>query len=272
LLFLQLKFEKNLMHNYLVDTHCHLDLIEEKGISLNEILKNCQNNNVKILQNICTRFSKFEKILSYTIDNQDIYCSIGLHPCYVSNDEYKTAEQIIALCKIHKKIIGIGETGLDYFHDLSQIDLQKKSFISHIVASSQTKLPTIIHARNADKDMAEILYSEQKNQQFPALLHCFSSSRELCFKALDLGIYISIAGIVTFNNAKDLQEIVKAIPLEYLLLETDSPYLAPTPFRGNTNQPSFTLHVAEFIAKIKNISLEKITEQTTKNFHRLFNI
>ena len=258
------------MYNYIVDTHCHLDLIEEKGIKLEEILHNCQEKNVKILQTICTKISSVEKILKYTASNPNIYASVGLHPCNVSVEEFRTASQILAICEKNPKIIGVGETGLDYYHDLSQIELQKRSFLEHIEASTKSDLPLIIHARNSDNDMMEILKNTQRNQQFPALLHCFSSSPELARCALDLGIYISIAGIVTFKNAEDLQKIVKEIPLEFLLIETDSPYLAPMPHRGKINQPAFTFFVAEFIAKLKNLEVEKVIEQTTKNFHKIF--
>ena len=258
------------MHNYIVDTHCHLDLIEEKDIDIAEALKNCEEKNVKILQTICTKISAIEKILKYTTSNPNIYASVGLHPCNVSVEEFRTASQILEICQKNHKIIGIGETGLDYYHDLSQVELQKKSFLEHIEASTKSDLPLIIHSRNADNDMMEILKNTQKNQQFPALLHCFSSSPELARCALDLGIYISIAGIVTFKNAEELQKIVKEIPLEFLLIETDSHYLAPMPHRGKTNQPAFTFYVAEFIAKLKNLEVENVIEQTTKNFHKIF--
>jgi TatD DNase family protein len=258
------------MYNYIVDTHCHLDLIEEKGIHIEEILKNCEEKNVKILQTICTKISSIEKILKYTNGNQNIYASIGLHPCNVSVEEFRTSAEILAICEKNSKIIGIGETGLDYYHDLSQVELQKKSFLEHIEASTISDLPLIIHSRNADDDMMEILKNTQKNHKFPALLHCFSSSPALARCAVDLGIYISIAGIITFKNAEELQKIVKEIPLEFLLIETDSPYLAPMPHRGKINQPAYTFFVAEFIAKLKNLEVEKVIEQTTKNFHKIF--
>jgi TatD DNase family protein len=258
------------MYNYIVDTHCHLDLIEEKGINIEEILENCEEKNVKILQTICTKISSVEKILKYTENNQNIYSSVGLHPCNVSVEEFRTASEILAICEKNSKIIGIGETGLDYYHDLSQVELQKKSFLEHIEASVKSDLPLIIHSRNADDDMMEILKNTQKNHKFPALLHCFSSSPALARCALDLGIYISIAGIITFKNAEELQKIVKEIPLEFLLIETDSPYLAPMPHRGKINQPAYTFYVAEFIAKLKNLEVEKVIEQTTKNFHKIF--
>jgi len=256
--------------NYIVDSHCHLDLIEEKGIALDEILKNCEEANVRILQNICTKVSKIDQILGYTKNHDFIYASLGNHPCNVGEEPEISAKEIIDICARNEKIIGIGETGLDYFHDTSFIEKQKRSFLEHIKASKENKLPVIIHSRDADKDMMDILETQQKSQEFPALMHCFSSSDKLAKKALDLGIYISISGIVTFKNARQLQKIVKDIPLEYLLVETDSPYLAPTPNRGKINQPAFTSHVVDFIAELKNVSRETIIQKTTENFFRIF--
>ncbi len=256
---------------YIVDTHCHLDLIEEKGIFLDEIVKNCAENNVQILQTICTRITEIDKILSYTKKHDFIYASVGIHPCNVTEQPRVKAGEIVALCKANSKIIGIGETGLDYYHDKSAIPLQKTSFLEHIQASRETNLPLIIHSRDCDLDMIEILKSEQKSQKFPALLHCFSSTEELARAALDLGIYISISGIVTFKNAQALQEIVKFVPLEFLLVETDSPYLAPMPHRGAINQPAFTKFVVEKIAELKGVSAKEVAQVTTENFCRLFN-
>lgn len=258
------------MNNYIVDSHCHLDLIEKQGADISQIIKNSLENNVKILQTICTRITKIDEILTYTKNYDFIYASLGIHPCNVAEEPKISAEEIVKICQTHSKIIGIGETGLDYYHDVSAIPEQKISFLEHIHASQETKLPTIIHSRNADLDMMEILESEQKNMNFPALLHCFSSSKELAKQALDLGIYISVSGIVTFKNAKELQEIVKFLPLEFLLVETDSPYLAPMPYRGQSNQPAFTKNVVEFIAELKGISREEVSDKTTENFFRIF--
>jgi TatD DNase family protein len=256
--------------NYLIDSHCHLDLIEKSGISLTEIIENCQKNNVKILQTICTRPEEIDNLIKYC-DNYDfIYSSFGLHPCNVDKNSTISSSQIIETCQKHVKIIGIGETGLDYFHDLTFVKEQKKSFLEHIFASQKNLLPLIIHSRDADSDMADILTIEQKNLYFPALLHCFSSSKELAKKALDLNIFISISGIITFKNATSLQEIVKYIPLDYLLIETDSPYLAPIPFRGKVNQPTNVKFVADFIAELKNISVEEVYHQTSENFYKIF--
>lgn len=254
----------------IVDSHCHLDLIEKQGLKLDEIIKNSKQNNVRILQTICTKISALDEILHYTKLHDFIYASIGIHPCNVAMEPKITAEEIIKICNSEEKVIGIGETGLDYYHDKSAIDLQKISFLEHIKASQINRLPTIIHSRDADLDMIEILQSEMKNSSFPALLHCFSSSKNLAQKALDLGIFISISGIITFKNALELQEIVKFLPLEFLLVETDSPYLAPIPFRGKINQPAYVKHVVEFIANLKGISSEKVAEQTTNNFFKIF--
>jgi TatD DNase family protein len=258
------------MFNYIVDSHCHLDLVEKQGLNLDEVLKTSDENQVKILQTICTRITEIDKILSYTKLRDSIYASVGIHPCNVDEQPRTNAKEILKICQENPKIIGIGETGLDYFHKDSEISSQKISFVEHIAASQENNLPVIIHSRNADLDMMEILESEQKNKNFPALMHCFSSSKELAKKTLDLGIYISISGIVTFKNALELQEIVKYLPLEFLLVETDSPYLAPTPFRGKTNQPGYTKYVVEFIAELKGLKFEDVMNQTTENFFKIF--
>ncbi len=258
------------MNSYIIDSHCHLDLLEKQGLKLEEIIKNCAQNNVKVLQTICTKITEIESLLNYTKLYDFVYSSVGIHPCNVAQQPKISAEEIIKICQKNSKIIGIGETGLDYYHDKSALDLQKISFIEHIKAAQQNDLPVIIHSRDADLDMMEILENEQKNSTFPALLHCFSSSKELAKKALDLGIYISISGIVTFKNAASLQEIVKYLPLEFLLVETDSPYLAPIPHRGKINQPAFTKHVVDFVAQLKGLTSQEVALQTTANFFQIF--
>jgi len=257
-------------YNYIVDSHCHLDLIEEKGILLDEIILNCQKHNVGILQNICTRITEVDKILSYSKKYDFIYSSVGIHPCYVQNQPIITHQELTRIIDSNDKIIGIGETGLDYFHDLEHKDLQVSSFLEHIKVSQITNLPLIIHSRNADLDMIKILEEQQKIKNFPALLHCFSSSKELAMKAVELGVYISVSGIITFNSAKELRDIIKDIPLELLLVETDSPYLAPSPHRGIVNQPAYTSAVVDSIANLKNVSRDTIISVTTDNFFRIF--
>lgn len=256
--------------NFIVDSHCHLDLIEEKGIKFDEIIDNCQKNNVAILQNISTRLSTIDKILSYTKNNDFIFASAGIHPCYVQEEKEFEIEELQKICN-NPKVIGVGETGLDFYYSKEFKQRQIESFEKHIKVSQQNNLPLIIHNRDSDETMIELLTKHKKIKDFPALLHCFCGSKELALKSLDLGVYISISGIVTFKNATDLQDIVKNIPLEYLLVETDSPYLAPTPYRGKINQPSLITHTVDFIANLKNVSRETIIQQTTNNFFKLFN-
>lgn len=255
---------------YIVDSHCHLDLIEKQGLNIEEVLQNCAKNDVRLLQTICTRISKIDEILKFSNKYENVFASIGNHPCNVVEEPEIKADEIIRIAANNNKIIGIGETGLDYFHQPFDKIKQKQSFLEHIKASQMNDLPVIIHSRDSDLDMMEILESEQKNKNFPALLHCFSSSEDLARKALDLGIYISISGIVTFKNALDLQNIVKFLPLDMLLVETDSPYLAPVPNRGKTNQPAYTRHVVEFIAQLKGLKTEEVANQTSENFFNIF--
>ncbi len=256
----------------IIDSHCHLDLLEKQGFNIDEIVANASANNVKILQTICTRISKIDEILQYVTKYDNVYASIGNHPCNVDEEALISADDIIKIVGQNRKIIGIGETGLDYFHKDSDVANQKKSFLEHIKASQTLQMPLIIHSRDCDKDMIEILQSEQKNKKFPALLHCFSSTRQLAFAALDLDIYISLSGIVTFKNAKNLQEIAKEIPLDKILVETDSPYLAPVPMRGKVNQPAYTMHVVEFLAQLRSLETQEVARQTSENFLRLFRV
>jgi TatD DNase family protein len=257
-------------YNFLVDSHCHLDLLEQKGFNIDEVIKNATQNQVQFLQTISTKISDFDKIYSYTKKYPQVFASIGIHPCNVEEEPKIKAEKIIKICQTHPKIIGIGETGLDYYHQGFVKKNQIESFQEHIKASRIVGKPLIIHTRNADLDMAKILEDEMKIGKFKAVLHCFSSSKELAQKAIELGIYISISGIVTFKNAIDLQNIVKDLPLEFLIIETDSPYLAPAPNRGKINQPAFVKDTAEFLANLKGIPFDKICQITSGNFFRLF--
>jgi TatD DNase family protein len=256
--------------SYLVDTHCHLDLLAEKQLNIVDILQNCKQNKVNILHTICTKISVFEsKILPYT-NNKNIFCSVGIHPCYVQEESEISSQEIISLINKYHKIISIGETGLDYYHSTNFIDLQQKFFIEHIIASQITQLPLIVHSRSADDNTIKILEKYLSIKKFPVVLHCFSGSTQLTNFALQHNIYMSIAGIISFKNAFELQEAVKKIPLDLLLLETDSPYLAPIPYRGKINQPAYVYEVAKFVANIKNISIEHIINATTNNFYKIF--
>lgn len=254
----------------IVDSHCHLDLLEKQGHDIDEIVAAADAAQVKILQTICTRVTEIDKILAYTKRYENVFASLGVHPNNVDEEPKINAAKLLKICAENKKIIGIGETGLDYYYKDVSSENQKHSFIEHIRTSQESGLPLIIHSRDADNDMMEILASEQKNKKFPALLHCFSSSKDLARKALELDVFISISGIVTFKNALDLQNIVKFLPLESLLVETDSPYLAPVPYRGKTNQPAYTRNVAEFVAQLKGLEWQDVAAQTTANFMGLF--
>jgi|DEB0MinimDraft_10_1074344.scaffolds.fasta_scaffold30927_2 TatD DNase family protein len=257
-------------YNFLIDSHCHLDLLEEKGENATALIKAAKEKNVKYIQTICTKITEFNKIYSYAENFDNVFASIGIHPCNVDQQPAIDIEEIIKICQERSKLIGIGETGLDYFHDTSAKNQQIESFLKHIEIARQTGLVLIIHSRNADKDMADILEREMKKQEFKALMHCFSSSEFLAKKSLELNISISISGIVTFKNAIDLQDIVKIIPKDKILVETDAPYLAPTPYRGKINKPEFTYETAKFIANLKNIEEQEFFSQTTDNFCKLF--
>lgn len=235
-----------------------------------DVMENAAQNQVQLMQTICTKISAVDSILKYCADYDHVYGSVGLHPNRVDEEGVPLLDQLLKIIEENPKIIGIGETGLDYYYEQSDRAKQKESFLIHIKAAQKTDLPLIIHSRNADQDMMEILEREQKHQSFPALLHCFTSTRELALKALELKMMISISGIVTFKNATDLQELVKFLPLENLLVETDSPYLAPMPYRGQANQPAYTKQVVEFIAKLKEISADEVAAVTTANFFRIF--
>ncbi len=252
----------------LVDSHCHLNFPELKN-DISGAIKRAENAGVKYMQTICTHLEEYEEVYKIAEENQNVFASCGIHPHEA--DKFQTNAQELIKLSNRPKTIGIGECGLDYYYKNSTPENQKKNFLAHIEASQTRKLPLIIHTRDAEEDTYEILKSELKNAEFPALLHCFTGTADLAKKALDLGFYISISGIVTFKGAKDLQETVKnIIPLERLLVETDSPFLAPVPNRGKSNEPSYTIHTANFIANLKNTSIENIAENTTENFFNLF--
>lgn len=252
----------------IVDSHCHLDMLTEYD-SLDNIIQRARDANVKYLQTICTRLDKFDEILAIAKKYDNVFASLGVHPSEV--EEITKAETLIDLSK-DEKVIGLGETGLDYFYNKEQEHqkMQRESFHQHIIAAQETKLPLIIHTRDAEEDTIKLLSENKKIKDFPGLIHCFTASKEFATKMLDLGMYISISGIVTFKNAENIREALKYIPVDRLLVETDAPYLAPVPKRGKTNEPSYTKYVAEFIAEQKNLSLEKFAEQTTNNFFELF--
>lgn len=253
----------------LVDSHCHLNM-KEFTDNLDQVIKRAREAKVELMQTICTKLEDLPGLLKITEKYDDIYCSVGIHPHDVEEAHEITTENLVKLAKSNPKIIGIGETGLDYYYEHSKRDIQQHAFRCHIQAAQETGKPVIVHSRSADDDTIQILKSERKNKPYKGLIHCFSSTKKLSEEALDMGLYISVAGIITFNNATDLRETVADVPLDRLLIETDSPYLAPVPNRGRTNEPAFVEFVAKKIAEIKNVSFEEVAKVTTENFYRLF--
>ena len=253
----------------LVDSHCHLDLLIENGDNIDCFIDEAKNNSVNILNTICTSVDELQKIVFLCEKYDCVFGSFGIHPSEIG-ENIVTVEEIIEYTK-HKKICSIGETGLDYHFEPYNKAKQIKNFEVHIEASRKTKLPLIIHSRDCDSDMIDILTSEIKNGEFPFLLHSFCSGKDLLYRTLDYNAYISLSGIVTFKNSRELQELTKDIPLDKIMVETDSPFLAPVPKRGNKNQPAFVKYTAEFLSKLLNIEFEKFCDLTTNNFLKLFN-
>ena len=253
----------------LIDSHCHLNFPDFKD-DFNDVLERSEEAGVKVLQTICTKLSEFPDVLSISKKHANIYCSIGIHPHNVSSEPEFSPVEIIEVASAEGKIIGIGETGLDYYYEHSPRELQKESFRKHISVSRETGLPVIIHSRDADKDTASLLRSEFEKGSFPGVIHCFNGSKEVAQAALDCGLFISLAGIVTFKNANSLRDTVKDLPADRLLVETDAPFLAPVPKRGKRNEPSFVRYTADFAAGLLELDSQKFAIQTSKNFISLF--
>jgi TatD DNase family protein len=252
----------------IVDSHCHLNMLPMKG-DVPAVLERAQASGIELLQTICTSLEEFEEVVNIADTYPQVFASVGVHPNHVTQSTVPEVDMLVKLAG-HKKVIGLGETGLDYYRGLETAEFQKKSFLNHIEASRITGLPVIIHAREAEADIADILKAEMRRAKFKALLHCFTGSSSLAELALELGLYISISGIVTFKNAKPLQEIVKSLPLARLLVETDSPYLAPVPFRGKSNEPALLKHTVNFIGQLLDKTSDEIAAVTTQNFMKLF--
>ena len=251
----------------MIDSHCHLD--HEPLLSdLQNVLQRSKDVGIEKLLTISTSFESFSRVKELVNRDEMIYGTIGIHP-HESSTNIITANEIIDNLKNNKKIIGIGETGLDFYYNNSEKDKQIASFIEHIKASIKTNIPLIVHSRNAENETLEIL-NEYKDENIKILMHCFTGSKEFAEKLLSLNSYFSASGIITFKNSVDLQETFKSIPTENILIETDSPFLAPVPNRGKKNEPSFIDFTAAKLAEIKNISKKELTEFTTNNFNKLF--
>ncbi len=261
---------------YLIDSHCHLDhryfaAKDGEADTIDMMLNRARMNNVRGFVTICCEITKFQEALDVANLYDDVWCSVGTHPHDAEKVEEKnyTVQDIIEFSK-HRKVIGIGETGLDYFYKNSPIEDQKENFRKHIRVCQQTGLPLIVHTRDADEDTIQILREEQGNAPFSGVLHCFSSGRRLMEEAVEMGMYVSFSGIVTFNRSDELRAIAKDVPLDRLLVETDAPYLAPQAFRGKQNEPSYVTFTARKIAELKEMDEDKFYRQTTENFYRLF--
>jgi len=249
-----------------IDSHCHInfpDLAEK----LPEVFDLMAANQVSHALCISVELEKFPEIRALAEAHPNVYASVGVHPDHEDCTE-PTVERLVALAD-HPKVVAIGETGLDYFRLTGDLEWQRERFRTHIRAARECKKPLVIHTRSAADDTLRLMREERAGEA-GGVMHCFTESLAVAEAAIELGFYISFSGIVTFKNAKDLREVAAAIPLERMLIETDSPYLAPVPHRGQTNQPGFVMHVAEEIARVRGISVETVGEATTQNFFRLF--
>ena len=257
------------MKNYLIDTHAHLDFPELYN-RLDEVLKNALENGVKRIVTISTNLNKIDKIIEISKNYKEVYHTVGVHPNEVLKDKNNSNYEMILNLSKNEKCVGIGECGLDYHYGNDSKAEQKASFITQINVSRATNLPLIIHARDADKDMINILENEYKNGPFKAILHCFSSGKDLALCGLNLGFYISFSGIVTFKSAKLIQEIATLIPDDKILVETDAPYLSPTPLRGSVNEPKNCSITAKYLADIRKCEFSTFIDQLYMNSFKIF--
>ena len=252
----------------LVDSHCHLDFPEYAN-DLKEVIARAERSGVTRMLTIGTHVTKLKQIFAVIEKHSSVYGTIGIHPHNAGEEPETNAELLIALAD-HPKIVGFGESGLDFFYDRSPRDRQEINFRYHIEAARETGMPLVIHTRDADEVMSRILKEEHAKGPFPGLIHCFSSGVELAELAVGLGLYISFSGIITFKNAENVREAAKYAPLDRILVETDAPFLAPGKHRGQRNEPAHVRLTAEKLAEIKGVSFEEVAKATTANFHRLF--
>ena len=257
------------MKNYLIDTHAHLDFPELYN-RLDEVLKNALENGVKRIVTISTNLNKIDKIIEISKNYEEVYHTVGVHPNEVLKDKNNSNYEMILNISKNEKCVGIGECGLDYHYGNDNKVEQKASFITQINVSRATNLPLIIHARDSDKDMIKILENEYKKGPFKAILHCFSSGKDLALCGLNLGFYISFSGIVTFKSAKLIQEIATLIPDDKILVETDAPYLSPTPLRGSVNEPKNCSITAKYLADIRKCKFSTFIDQLYMNSFKIF--
>jgi TatD DNase family protein len=251
-----------------IDSHCHLNyqgLVEQQA----EILARARDNGVSAMLNISTREREWDDVIGLAEQETDVWASVGIHPHEADQHVGMDCAKLVAKA-VHPRVVAIGETGLDYYYDKSDRAQQGAGFREHIKASRQTGLPIIIHTRDAEADTAAILTEEMREGTFTGVIHCFTASADFARIALDLGLYISLSGIVTFKNAQDIQDVAKWLPADRLLVETDAPFLAPIPHRGRTGEPAFVADTARFVAQLRDVTAETLAQQTSDNFYELF--
>jgi TatD DNase family protein len=254
--------------DFLVDSHCHLDFPDYAG-KVDEVMARAQAAGVGVCLSIGTELKRFPGVKAVAEKFPNVWCSVGVHP-HEAEKELQDDEAALIHEAAHPKVVGIGETGLDYYYEHSPRVPQQKNFRAHIAAARQTGLPVIVHTRDADDDTIEILRDEMGKGAFTGLIHCFTGTQKLADAALELGLYISVSGIATFKNSAPLRDVIKTVPLERLLVETDAPFLAPVPHRGKTNEPAFVVHTAKMLAELKGVTESELAKVTTENFFKLF--
>jgi TatD DNase family protein len=252
----------------LVDHHCHLDFPDFAG-DREAVIARAHAAGVEMMVTVCTRISRIANVLAVAQADKALFCTVGTHPHNAAEELAVGVDEIVRLAG-HSKVVAIGESGLDFFYDNSPRPAQLESFRKHIAAARATGLPLVIHARDADDVLADLLEEETAKGRFEAVLHCFTGGPALARRALDLGFYISFSGILTFKNAEELRRIAAAVPLERLLVETDAPYLAPVPYRGKRNEPAYVVKTAAALAQLKGLAEGEIARATTENFFRLY--
>ncbi|GEO80152.1 TatD family hydrolase [Pararhodospirillum oryzae] len=252
----------------LVDSHCHLDF-PDFADELDQVVARARLAGLGAMLTIGTHVTRFEPVRALTDRFPDVWCTVGIHPHEAGREPVHDAEALARLAEA-PKVVGFGETGLDYFYDHSPRADQERSFRAHLEAARLTGLPVVIHTRDADEDTARLLREEYEKGPFTGLIHCFSGGADLARTALDLGLYLSVSGIITFPKAQNVRDVIATVPLDRLLVETDAPYLAPVPFRGKRNEPAHVVHTAAAVARLKGVPEEAFHQATTDNFFRLF--
>ncbi len=252
----------------LVDSHCHLDFPDFSS-ELDQVVARATVAGIGHMLTICTRVRQFDRIAALATRFDTVTCSVGTHPHNASEELGITSQEIVALSD-HPRVVAIGESGLDYFYDKAKRDDQHAGFRIHIAAAREAGLPLVIHTRDADEDTRKLLEDEMARGAFPAVLHCYTGGLALAEAAIDMGLYVSFSGILTFPKSDALRKVAASLPLDRLLVETDAPYLAPQPYRGKRNEPSFVQHTAKTLADVKGATADEIARVTTANFFRLF--